>query len=309
MLPNITSLLFTEPVFIAAEGTSTRPWPTSWYFYKRAGLAHFRLQHYDKALEYIAKAVESKPEDDSSLSWIPPAEVARCPDERLQQGLLELADKTIEETKGAAGAYAARGILRHAFGHQEEALADLRKALELEPTNSVLWYQCALTQLSAGRLDEYRTDCGAMLQRFGQTEKSGDGHWVAWACALAPDATADWPKVIVLAEKAAQSDPKSFQYQNTFGAVLYRAGRLGEAVKRLTEADRLVTEPSKSQNSSPAYSWFFLAMAHHRLGHSEEAKQWFDKAVTSTEQDPRRCRPGQRGRPLESPPDAQALAR
>ena len=32
--------------------------PISWHFYKRAGLAHFRLQHYDKALEYIAKAVE-----------------------------------------------------------------------------------------------------------------------------------------------------------------------------------------------------------------------------------------------------------
>ena len=35
--------------------------------------------------------------------------MAKCPDERLRQGLLELADKTIEMTQGAARAYAARG--------------------------------------------------------------------------------------------------------------------------------------------------------------------------------------------------------
>jgi hypothetical protein len=35
--------------------------------------------------------------------------------------------------------------------------------------------------------------------------------------------------------------------------------------------------------SSPVYTWFFLAMAHHRLGHREEAKKWLDKAVAWTE--------------------------
>ena len=32
--------------------------PMSWHFYKRRAVAHFQLQHYDKALESIAKAVE-----------------------------------------------------------------------------------------------------------------------------------------------------------------------------------------------------------------------------------------------------------
>ena len=78
--------------------------PISWHFYKRAGEAHFQLQHYDKALEYIAKAVELKPDDISNLTWIPPREVAKCPDERLRTGLLELADKTIEiDQRGRPG--------------------------------------------------------------------------------------------------------------------------------------------------------------------------------------------------------------
>ena len=70
--------------------------------------------------------------------------MAKCPDERLRQGLLELADKTIEKTKGTAEAYAARGILRHAFGRQEEALADFRRAVELQPKEADVWYLCAL---------------------------------------------------------------------------------------------------------------------------------------------------------------------
>ena len=71
----------------------------SYHYYKRRALAHFRLNHYDKALESIAKAVELNPDDGSNLWWIPPAQVANCPDERLRQGLLELADKAVENCK------------------------------------------------------------------------------------------------------------------------------------------------------------------------------------------------------------------
>ena len=35
--------------------------------------------------------------------------------------------------------------------------------------------------------------------------------------------------------------------------------------------------------SNPAYTWFFLAMTHHRLGHADEAKQWLDKARAETD--------------------------
>ena len=43
-----------------------------------------------------------------------------------------------------------------------------------------------LARCASGRLDEYRKDCGEMLQRFGQTDKPDDAHWVAWACAPGP---------------------------------------------------------------------------------------------------------------------------
>jgi hypothetical protein len=30
-------------------------------------------------------------------------------------------------------------------------------------------------------------------------------------------------------------------------------------------------------------TWFFLAMAHYRLGHAEEARRWLEKASRATD--------------------------
>ena len=253
------------------------------YLYKRRGVVHFELKHYDKALESIAKAVELNPGDTSNLLWIPPEQVANCPDERLRKGLLELADKTIRLTNGSSSAYATRAVLYDRFGQQGAAIADFDKAVALGPEQANVWYRRALARLAQGQADQYRKDCAEMLQRFGESTKPDDANWVAWTCALAPDAIKDWPKTVALAEKAAKNDPKSASYLNTLGAVLYRAGRFDESLQRLTEADRVVKAPSETLPSSPAYTWFFLAMAHHRLGHGEEAKKWFDKAAARTE--------------------------
>ena len=145
------------------------------------------------------------------------------------------------------------------------------------------WYRCALVQLGATQTDAYQATCRRMVGQFSDGTAPADGNLVAWACTLAPDALSDWATAVALAEKAVQSDPKSAFYLNTLGAVLYRAGRFDEALARLSEADALVQEPSEASKSSPAYTWFFLAMTQHRLGHADEAKQWLDKAVAWTD--------------------------
>jgi hypothetical protein len=32
------------------------------------------------------------------------------------------------------------------------------------------------------------------------------------------------------------------------------------------------------------YTWYFLAMAHHRLGHADVARRWLDKALQGTQE-------------------------
>jgi hypothetical protein len=70
--------------------------------------------------------------------------------------------------------------------------------------------------------------------------------------------------------------------------------RQQEPVRRnvaLTEADKLTEAPDTASESSPAYTWYFLAMAHHKLGHDAEAKnrlqkanEWTDKVLPEHEE-------------------------
>src|SRR5262249_2076942 len=51
---------------------------------------------------------------------------------------------------------------------------------------------------------------------------------------------------------------------------LYRADRYEEAVRKLEDATLLTTPV--------AWDWLFLAMSHHRLGHTDQAREYLTKA-------------------------------
>jgi tetratricopeptide (TPR) repeat protein len=92
----------------------------------------------------------------------------------------------------------------------------------------------------------------------------------------------DFSSPIRLAENGAARDSANFSQLMALGAVLYRAGRFEEAVQSLNEAQR-VYSPMDEQRTTIAYNSYFLAMAHHRLGHHEEAGHWLAKAVNPSD--------------------------
>jgi hypothetical protein len=59
------------------------------------------------------------------------------------------------------------------------------------------------------------------------------------------------------------------------------AGRFAEAVQRLTEATELSCHPYRT---NMLHTWYFLAMAHQRLGHTDEARRWLEKGIRGTEE-------------------------
>jgi serine/threonine protein kinase/Tfp pilus assembly protein PilF len=253
------------------------------YSYKRRGAAYFYMENYDKALADIAKAVELNPKDISALSWIPTADVAACPNEELRKGLLELADKTVELTEHSASAYTARGILHAAFGQHDEACDDFDQAIKAGPKRVSPRYWVSLSRLGLADIGGYRTACAQILQQFGVSEEPNDAYWAAWTCALGAEAVDDYGPVMRLAELAVEAEPDSEVYLKTLGGILYRAGRFEEAVERLTEANNRIEDPDSGSTSSPVYTWYFLAMAHHDLEHEAEAKQWLDRATEWTD--------------------------
>jgi WD40 repeat protein/serine/threonine protein kinase len=159
------------------------------------------------------------------------------------------------------------------LGQEDKAVLDFAQSLKSAPTAVDPWHQFACQRLHRRDLEGCRKVCEHLLVHFEKTQDPDRANDVAWTCILAPDAVADSLRPLRLAESAVSRQPKNYAYLNTLGAALYRAGKFEQAVNRLNEA-------IQTQEEEGTYAdWLFLAMAHHRLGHAAEARQWLAKAV------------------------------
>ena len=102
--------------------------------------------------------------------------------------------------------------------------------------------------------------------------------FVAWTCALSPDAVDDYAPIIAMARGAVDASPKNYQYLKSLGAILFRAREIEAAVAKLTEVVQREASDDGPKISSPAYSQYFLAMAHHAAGQAEEARECLQEA-------------------------------
>jgi serine/threonine protein kinase/WD40 repeat protein len=179
-----------------------------------------------------------------------------------------------------------RGLDHERQGQAERALSAYRKAVadyarlfaasdakSAEPTDAILWYQYASLDFRIGDLAGYRKLCARMLERFGQSKDVRDITILAHACLLGPDALGDSRRALELAQERAamRSDAWSAQL---LGQAYYRAGQQDKAVESLEKG--LTDFPDWDKN---LWNWLILAMAHQRLGHVKESKQWLRQAT------------------------------
>jgi len=172
-------------------------------------------------------------------------------------------------------------LLRRAIAYSnlrefEKAAADYRAVIRLDPQACVARNALAMLYLAAGRLDHYRATCAACVEHFGRTEDPETAASVVLTCAAGPDAVGDWSKVIGLAEMARRSDAKSPFYECVLGMILYRAGRFGEAIEHLTEANPNVVMSIDTAGMLVEHR-YFLGLAQYRVAHAKEAKKWLDE--------------------------------
>jgi WD40 repeat protein/Flp pilus assembly protein TadD len=165
-----------------------------------------------------------------------------------------------------------RGWVYADMGQWDKAAADFVKATECKKPDEAAWYSRAMLHLRDSDQAGYRQICSDMLQRFDAG--------AVWTCTLSPNSGANPALIVGLAEKLLAKSSRDHWHVNQLGAALYRAGRFDEAVKRLTEATELSSHPYRT---NMLQTWFFLAMAHHRLGHADEARRWLQKASRATE--------------------------
>jgi serine/threonine protein kinase/Flp pilus assembly protein TadD len=213
--------------------------PKNAAMWNNRGNASFSLRQWDKAAFDYSKAIELQP-----ANWV--------------------------LSSNRASAYAE-------LAQWDKAVADFAKATEHKAAGATACYLHALVRVQLGDRDSYRKACALILERFGTQKKAPGVELAVWACVLAADGVTDYPGLLRWAENTFGADAKTFAGLNTTGVVLYRAGRFDDAVKRLNDA-RAAHKPADEQRTTIAYTCYFLAMAHHRLGHSEEARRWLDQA-------------------------------
>jgi len=159
------------------------------------------------------------------------------------------------------------------LGRWEEVAEDFPKYVEDARHSTSIWSRHALLRLHVAGVGEYRRVCRELMERFGETKEPSLANSLAWSCALGPKATPDMARCVALAEMAVAAKPEEAFIRNTLGAVLYRNGDFTAAVEQLNKSIEL------RGGGGVVEDWLFLAMSHHRLGHPDEARRWFEKAT------------------------------
>jgi hypothetical protein len=151
--------------------------------------------------------------------------------------------------------------------------------------NQLYWH--ALACLAIDDRPGFQAVCKHMLEIAGPNPEPSTANDIASNCALGPlDASMISAAVrlgeIALARVENDTTPgvrgQKYAELNTVGSVLFRAGRVKEAIVRLEQA---------IQNRAPyelVHDELFLAMANHRLGNHKEAdrylriaREWMDR--------------------------------
>jgi hypothetical protein len=128
--------------------------------------------------------------------------------------------------------------------------------------------------LEQGDRAGYRAVCHALLDGDPKVKSPQEAEIIAKICALGPEAADDLERAVALAqyavERAAPFEKPAAQ--STLGAILYRAGRAPDTLVHLNESIA-----AKGGWREQRVMWF-LGMAHHRLGHTLDARRCLNEA-------------------------------
>jgi tetratricopeptide (TPR) repeat protein len=170
---------------------------------------------------------------DRAMAWLKKAVDAGYSDLARLKG-----DKDFDALRGRTDF---RNLLK---ADSEQALADARDAVRLDPNNPAL----------RGRLKVALQSC-------------------AWGLVTDTNPSSHSSRAIALSEEALALAPQDANCWHTLGVARYRADDFDGAIAALHKYRELRSDDAEWSNP------FFLAMAHHHLGNKEEARQWFEKGA------------------------------
>jgi WD40 repeat protein/tetratricopeptide (TPR) repeat protein len=228
----------------------------------------------------------------AAINWL----LERAPedrDARFRHGLLALAGArpdlavddltrvlTAEPGHERARYRRAQALVR--LRRHREALADLDRLLMQEPNEDALCqYQLrGIVHEALGDRDRARAD----REKAGELLPTalGDLNNLARNLATGPIEQRDPESAVMVARRFVELVPGQERPLIILGESLYYAGHYADAVpvvERGLAGERSELDAFQGELDAPGL--FFLAMAHHRLGNVDQARNGFDRAVRS----------------------------
>jgi tetratricopeptide (TPR) repeat protein/tRNA A-37 threonylcarbamoyl transferase component Bud32 len=223
-----------------------------------AGKAQEAEKSYQRAVELLDKLVKDFPE-----SALGRADLARTL--AGQANLLKDPGRRRE----------AEANRRRAIRHYETLRADFPEDPNHRGSLAVNYMELVHLLWALGRQTEAAEPYRKALEL--DPEDPAVNNVLAWYLATSPEPRLrDAALAVRRARKAVTARPQSGAYRNTLGVAHYRNGDDRAAVAELERAMRL-------RAGGDGFDWFFLAMAHRRLGDRARARAWFDRAVRWTD--------------------------
>jgi serine/threonine protein kinase/WD40 repeat protein/tetratricopeptide (TPR) repeat protein len=165
-------------------------------------------------------------------------------------------------------------------GQWEKAAKEYPAALDPPPGeldqagHLTLWCEYASVLLLRGDNDGYQRVCRQVLERYSQAKPYDAKYMVARIVSLAPHKITDPDQVVRQAQEASGEFRQHPWVRHTLAVASYRAGRFESALEQCQQSMKL--DPAWRGH---VVNWLLLAMAHQRLGHAKEAREWLDKAT------------------------------
>ena len=178
-----------------------------------------------------------------------------------------------------AEAFHYRGLAFYQLQRFSDAIDDLTAAIHLRPDDALAWYHRALAYRRQNRFELAIPDLEAALARDPDRAMFRDGladSYLHLAGQMDKGLETTRERALTLARRALDLKPGEADFLNALGVAEYRAGHYSQAIATLGRS----LEASHSQYVA-AFNLFFMAMSHHRLGHSEQARDCYKRAGRS----------------------------
>jgi serine/threonine protein kinase/Flp pilus assembly protein TadD len=170
-----------------------------------------------------------------------------------------------------------RGQLYIRLGLWDLANADCDRACSLhEPASAQTTYEHAILRLAVGDRKGYDQICTQMFERFGQSSDDGVVYLVADTCTAAADPVTDAQQLTLLAQRVVARHRWPDRL-NALGRAYFRSRQYEKAIAAIN--DSLAVGP----NWNKSWNHALLAMARHRLGRSELARQELHEAAQAVD--------------------------